>query len=151
MLIIRLNKTGKKNSPNFRIILTEKTAAPQSGKFLEVLGSYNPRSATGKREITLKKERISHWLSKGVQVSDTVHNLLLSEGVIKGAKIKKKITPSKKAKKGEETKEEVKKEEPVEKEKVEEKEEDQKEKKGETKEPSEEKEEESQSEDKASE
>lgn len=93
MLVIRLIRTGKKNASSFRVILTEKTSAPKSGKFLEILGSYNPRltDKDGKKEITLKKDRIEYWLSQGAQASDTVHNLLVNEGVIKGPKIKKNI------------------------------------------------------------
>jgi len=107
MLIIRLVRTGKKNAPSFRLVLVKKTAPPKSGRFLEVLGSYNPRrlvkkgAASGKKEINLKTERIKHWLSQGVKTSGTVHNLLVGQGLIKGPKIKKKI----KVKKGKETEE----------------------------------------------
>ena len=87
MLIIRLIRTGKKNASSFRVIITEKTAGPQSGKFLEVLGNYNPRL----KEINFKKERIEYWLSQGAKTSETVHNLLVKQGIIKGPKIKKKI------------------------------------------------------------
>ena len=86
MLRIRFLRIGKKNAPSFRIVLTEKTAPPQ-GRFLEILGFYNPRS----KETNLKKERIMHWLSKGAKPSATVHNLLVRQGVIKCPKIKKKI------------------------------------------------------------
>jgi small subunit ribosomal protein S16 len=98
MLIIRLVRTGKKNAPSFRLVLVKKTAPPKSGRFLEVLGSYNPRqlvkkgAASGKKEINLKTERIKHWLSQGVKTSGTVHNLLIGQGLIKGPKIKKKIS-----------------------------------------------------------
>lgn len=104
MLCIRLLRTGKKNAPSFRIVLTEKSAPPRSGKFLEVLGFYNPRL----KEIGLKNERILYWLSKGAKASDTVHNLLVSQEVIKGPKIKKKIKIKEK-KETKETKEEPKK------------------------------------------
>jgi small subunit ribosomal protein S16 len=87
MLIIRLIRTGKKNAPSFRIVLIEKTASPKSGKFLEILGNYNPRL----KEVNFKKERIKYWLSQGVQISETVHNLLVKGEIIKGPKIKKKI------------------------------------------------------------
>ena len=100
MLKIRLMRIGKKNAPAYRLVVAEKTA-PIKGKFLEVLGSYNPRL----KVLNIKKERIQHWLSKGAQASDTVYNLLVSQGVIKGPKIKKKIKT--KAKK-EEPKEEIK-------------------------------------------
>jgi len=102
MLIIRLIRTGKKNASSFRVVLTEKKNAAKSGRFLEVLGSYNPRSRG--KEITLKKERIEYWLSQGAKSSDTVHNLLVSQGVIKGPKIARKIK-SKTIKKKEEASE----------------------------------------------
>ena len=86
MLKIRLIRIGKKNAAVFRVVLTEKTAPPK-GKFLEVLGNYNPRLKT----IKLKPERILYWLGKGAKASDTVHNLLVKQGVIKGPKIKIKI------------------------------------------------------------
>jgi len=97
MLTIRLIKTGKRNSPKFRIIVIEKKTAPQSGKFLEVLGNYNPvAGADGKKQLILKKDRILYWLSCGAQSSPAVHNLLVNEGVVKGKKIRKKITAKKK-------------------------------------------------------
>ena len=96
MLTIRLIRIGKKNASSFRIVLIEKKAAPQSGKFLEVLGHYNPRlSAKNGKEINLKEDRIKYWLSQGAQTSKTVHNLLVKKGVIKGPKIKKNIKTKK--------------------------------------------------------
>ena len=116
MLIIRLIRTGKKNAPSFRVVVIEKTAPPKSGKFLEILGNYNPRL----KGINLKKERIKYWLAQGVQTSAAVHNLLVNQGIIKGPKIKKKIIikNKKEAKKEEQTKKagekEVKKEKEIE-------------------------------------
>lgn len=81
MLIIRLHREGKKNSATFRIVVTEKQNAAK-GKFLEILGSYNPHL----NSKIFKKERINHWLSKGAKTSDTAHNLLVSAGIIKGPK-----------------------------------------------------------------
>mgnify|MGYP002365683531 CR=1 FL=1 len=98
MLKIRLQRVGKKNDPSFRLVLIEHKAAARSGKAKEVLGSHDFRKAG----TILKKDRIEYWMSKGVQVSDTAHNLLLAEGVIKGKK--KNVLPKKSpAKKEEET------------------------------------------------
>ncbi len=83
MLTIRFFKTGKRNQTFFRIVITEKKNSPQGGRFLEILGSYNPLT----KEKVLKSERIKYWLSVGAQTSDTVHNLLVKEGIIKGKKI----------------------------------------------------------------
>lgn len=82
MLTIRLQRVGRKNDPSFRVVLTDKRNAAQSGKFLEVVGSYNARRG----EPQLKAERIQHWLSKGAQASDTVHNLLVNAKVVAGPK-----------------------------------------------------------------
>jgi small subunit ribosomal protein S16 len=84
MLVIRFLRTGRKNQPFFRIVVTEKRNPPQGGRFKEILGSYNP--LTKKRN--LKKDRIKYWLSVGAQPSETVYNLLISEKIIKGKKIK---------------------------------------------------------------
>jgi small subunit ribosomal protein S16 len=92
MLIIRLQRVGKKNQPSYRIVLAEKTY-PVQGKFIEILGNYNPRLKTK----AFKKERILHWISKGAQKSPTVHNLLVSEKIIEGPKVKA-WTPKKKKK-----------------------------------------------------
>ena len=83
MLKIRLQKTGKKNAPSYRIVLCEHTSPPQ-GKFIEILGHYNPRL----KQKGFKKERIEHWISKGAQASPTVYNLLINEKIIQGKKVK---------------------------------------------------------------
>ena len=83
MLIIRLTRVGKKNSPSFRVVLTERQN-PIKGKFIEILGHYNPRA----KALDFKKERILYWISKGAQCSATVHNLLVSEKIIEGPKQK---------------------------------------------------------------
>jgi small subunit ribosomal protein S16 len=83
MLIIRLQRVGKKNQPSYRIVLAENTA-PVKGKFIEILGNYNPRLKTK----AFKKDRILFWLSKGAKASPTVHNLLVSEQIVAGPKVK---------------------------------------------------------------
>lgn len=82
MLTIRLQRVGRKNDPSFRVVLTDKRNAAQSGKFLEIVGSYNARHG----EPQLKAQRIQHWLSKGAQASDTVHNLLVGAKIVTGPK-----------------------------------------------------------------
>ena len=80
--MIRLQRTGRKNDPHFRLVLTEKTTSPR-GKHIELLGFINPKS----KARSLEKERISHWLSKGAQMTPRVNNILISSGFIKGEKI----------------------------------------------------------------
>lgn len=93
MLMIRLQRVGRTNDPSFRVVVTEKTNGPQSGSFLEIVGSYDAR----KDRIDLKKDRIQHWLSHGAKTSGTVNNLLVKEKVIIGPKVdvrpRKKLTP----------------------------------------------------------
>ena len=89
MLKIRLQRTGRKNEPYFRVVVGEHTNAAQSGKFIEVLGSYNPKDGT----VALKDERIKYWIGNGAQVSGTVHNFLVDKKVISGEK--KNVLPKK--------------------------------------------------------
>lgn len=81
MLAIRFNRIGKKNQAAFRIVLQEKTKAP-GRKHVEMLGSYEPHM----KQVVLKKERILYWLGQGAQASDSVHNLLVKEGVVTESK-----------------------------------------------------------------
>ena len=77
MLTMRLQRIGKRGQAYFRIIVTEHTKKPQ-GEYLELLGSYDPH----KKSLLVKKERIEHWMSKGVQLSPTVNNLLVNNKII---------------------------------------------------------------------
>lgn len=89
MLKIRLQRTGRKNNPSFRVVVGEHTNSAQSGKFIEVLGSYDPKAGT----VELAPERVSYWLGKGAQASGTVHNFLVDKKLIEGAK--KNVLPKK--------------------------------------------------------
>jgi len=84
MISIRFLRLGKKNHPFYRIVATDKKNPPQGGRFLEVLGFYNPLT----KEKKLKSERIKYWLSVGAKASDTVYNLLVSEKIVQGKKIR---------------------------------------------------------------
>ena len=81
MLVIRLQKLGKKHTATFRVVVTEKTAGA-GRKYLELLGNIDRKT----KKVALNKEQILHWISKGAQPSDTVHNLLISNDIISGAK-----------------------------------------------------------------
>ncbi|TSD02576.1 MAG: small subunit ribosomal protein S16 [Parcubacteria group bacterium Athens0714_16] len=89
MLKIRLKRVGRKHDPSYRIVVTEDFRGPKSGKYLENIGSYDPRKDTK----TINADRVKYWISKGAQVSDTVHNIFVSEKIIDG---KKKDASSKK-------------------------------------------------------
>lgn len=95
MLVIRLLRTGRKNQPFFKIVVTDKRKPPTAGRFVEEVGFLNPL----KKERSLKPERIKYWLSVGAKPSPTIYNLLISEKIIEG----KKIPLHKKSKKPAET------------------------------------------------
>jgi len=97
MLTIRLSRVGKKNKPMYRLIISEKARDPY-GRFLEILGSYNPYT----KKLLAKADRIKHWLEKGAGMSATVNNLLIEKGVIEGKKVK--ASKIRKKKKGEKPK-----------------------------------------------
>lgn len=93
MLMIRLQRVGRKNDPSFRAVVVDSHVAAKTGKVIEVVGNYDARHG----EPALKADRILDWISKGAQVSDTMHNLLVKKGVVKGAK--KNVASSKLGKK----------------------------------------------------
>ena len=73
MLAIRLRRTGSKKRPYFRVVVTDSRAARDSS-FVEVLGSYNPR--TKPETLTINRERLQHWLKAGARPSDTIRTLV---------------------------------------------------------------------------
>jgi small subunit ribosomal protein S16 len=96
MLKIRLTRTGKNRHASFRVVVTEHTN-PVKGKFLELLGSYNPH-AEGAAKLSVKADRLKYWMSKGVQASPTVHNLLIDLKIIEGKKKESWKAPKKEVK-----------------------------------------------------
>lgn len=83
MLMIRLQRVGRRNDPQFRVVVTDSQNGPKSGKFIDIVGSHNPQT----KQTELKTDVIKEWISKGAQPSDTIHNLLITKGVISGKKI----------------------------------------------------------------
>ncbi len=79
MVKLRLKRIGAKKRPSYRIIATE-SSSPRDGRFIEQVGFYDP--LTEPPTITLKEDRVRHWLSVGAQPSDTVRSLLRRQGVI---------------------------------------------------------------------
>jgi small subunit ribosomal protein S16 len=70
---LRLTRVGSKKNPVYRIVAAD-SRSPRDGKFLEIVGRYNPQ--TDPSTIDFDEERIRHWLSKGAQPSNTVQRLL---------------------------------------------------------------------------
>jgi small subunit ribosomal protein S16 len=77
MLRIRLSRVGKKKQPSYRIMVADITA-PRDGAFIEQVGIYNPR--TNPPTVSINQERVSHWLKAGAQPSDSVAQILRSQG-----------------------------------------------------------------------
>ena len=75
---LRLTRVGSKKNPVYRIVAAD-SRSPRDGKFLEIVGRYNPQSDPSL--IELKEERIKDWLSKGAQPSATVQKLLKAKGL----------------------------------------------------------------------
>ncbi len=86
MLAIKLQRIGRKHQPSYRLVVAEKRSkmiAPP----VEDLGAYNAFT----KKSTIDKERVSYWVGVGAQPTITVHNFLVKEGIIKGAKIAVKM------------------------------------------------------------
>ena len=81
--MMRLQRVGRKNDPAYRIVVTDKRTGVGSDKHVDRLGSYNPKL----NHIQLDAEKAKDWLSKGVQPSGTMHNILVSQKVIDAKKI----------------------------------------------------------------
>lgn len=83
MLKIRLQRIGKPGQAHFRMVVVEH-ARRVKGKYLELLGSYDPH----KKTLQAKNDRVQYWVGQGVQLSPTVNNLLITHNVIQGNKVK---------------------------------------------------------------
>lgn len=89
MLVIRLQRTGRKGHAQFRVVVQDSRRTPTSGKIVAQIGTYDPHA----KQITLNKERAEHYLTHGAQPSDRVTLLLKADGVklpawVKGAEAK---------------------------------------------------------------
>jgi small subunit ribosomal protein S16 len=90
---IRLQRFGRTHCPFYRMVAAN-SKAPRDGKFLEVIGTYNPiANSDGVKEIRLKQDRIQYWISVGAQPSDRVAWILGKFGVLPMAP--KKYNPQK--------------------------------------------------------
>ena len=79
MVRIRLRRTGKKGQPSYRVVVADKES-PRDGRFIEILGHYNPR--TDPATVHIDADRALYWLSQGAQPSDAVARLLRKEGIL---------------------------------------------------------------------
>ncbi|MEM1047155.1 MAG: 30S ribosomal protein S16 [Pseudomonadota bacterium] len=96
---IRLSRGGSKKRPYYRIVVADERA-PRDGRFIERVGTYNPLLPKDNEErVTLKTERIQHWLSVGAKPTDRVHRFLDAAGLLarEARNNPKKALPGKKA------------------------------------------------------
>ena len=83
MVRIRLRRMGAKRQPYYRVVVAD-SESPRDGRFLEIIGSYNPR--VDPPAIDIKADRVAHWLSVGAKPSDSVVKLLTKVGIPASAK-----------------------------------------------------------------
>lgn len=93
MLTIRFSRIGKRKNPFYRIIISEKQRDTHD-RYLELLGHYDPRT----KVVSLKADRITHWIRTGATMSNSVFNLLVKHKVIQSDEKRKSVAISKKRK-----------------------------------------------------
>ncbi len=88
MVRLRLTRRGRRKRPFYRIVAAD-SRMPRDGRYIEVLGTYDPLKSPA--AVAIKQERVLEWLKKGAQPSVTVQTLLRKAGVLKQSK----VTPAK--------------------------------------------------------
>ena len=81
---IRLRRTGAKKQPSYRFVVSD-TRSPRDGRFLEIIGHYNPRR--NPIEVVVNEEKVKHWLGKGALPSGTAARLLAEKGLYDKTKV----------------------------------------------------------------
>ncbi len=79
MVKIRLRRMGAKKQPTYRFVVTD-ARSPRDGRFIEIVGHYNPR--TNPKTVVIDEQKVKHWLSNGAQPSDPVRRLLAQRGLV---------------------------------------------------------------------
>lgn len=82
MLAIKFRKTGKKHQSYFRVVVMEKKSKLM-GRYIDNLGWVNPHS----NELKIDKEKVLHWIKNGAKPTESVHNILIKNDILKGKKI----------------------------------------------------------------
>jgi small subunit ribosomal protein S16 len=76
---IRLRRIGAKGQPSYRVVVTD-SRSPRDGRFIEIIGHYNPRREPS--EIVIDRDKALAWMAKGAQPSDSVHSLMARVGIV---------------------------------------------------------------------
>ena len=79
---IRLRRVGRKNLPLYRIVVADQES-PRDGRFIEVIGTYNPNGQSAADKVQVDAEKARTWIARGATPSDTVQSLLQQAGVFK--------------------------------------------------------------------
>ena len=82
---IRLRRVGRKKIPLYRIVVAERTD-PRDGRFIEVIGTYDPKGKTSADKVKVDADKARQWIANGATPSDTVQSLLKQAGVFQAAK-----------------------------------------------------------------
>ena len=77
---LRLKRMGSKQKPFYRIVAAD-SKSPRDGKFIELVGTYNP--VKGKEVVTVDEEKALKWLNNGAEPTDTVKSIFRSQGIMK--------------------------------------------------------------------
>ena len=77
---LRLTRKGAKKRPYYRVVAAD-SEAPRDGRFLDILGSYDPMKDPA--EVKLDKEKVNHWLGKGAKATESVNAILKKKGLLK--------------------------------------------------------------------
>jgi len=93
MITLRLQRIGRKNDPHFRVVATDSKHPTQTGKFIEIVGTFDVKKGV----FNAKKDRVLYWISVGAQTSATLNNLLITHKIIEGEK--RRTMPAKKKEK----------------------------------------------------
>jgi small subunit ribosomal protein S16 len=83
---IRLRRIGRKKLPLYRIVVADQES-PRDGRFIEIIGTYNPKGTTAAEKIQVDADKARQWIKQGATPSETVQSLLKQAGVFKAAAV----------------------------------------------------------------
>jgi len=83
---IRLRRVGRKKVPLYRIVVADQES-PRDGRFIEILGTYNPKGTTAAEKIQVDADKVRQWIAQGATPSETVQSLRKQAGVFKAARV----------------------------------------------------------------
>ena len=78
---IRLRRVGKTNAPTYRVVIAD-SRAPRNGKFIEIIGHYDPRADP--TSLVVNADRARHWFKNGAKPTATTRSLLIRSGIPEG-------------------------------------------------------------------